>query len=59
MITRVLFGTPVVRVLGKELLSIISSNSSSLSNMLSLLINTLKDTLISPAGIVMLYGPEL
>ena len=58
MIITVLFGTPVVMLLSNELLSIISSKVSLSSNILSLTIVMLNDTLITPAGNVTLYGPE-
>ena len=58
MIITVLFGIPVVIVLSNEPLSMISSKISLSSNILSLMIVILNDTLVTPAGIVTLYGPE-
>ena len=59
MIITVLFGITVVTVLSKELSSIINSKVSLSSNILSLMIVILNDTLVTPAGNVTLYGPEL
>ena len=60
MVTAVLFGLPsvIVTLLSNEIILIISLNSSLRSSMLSSFIITLNDTLVSPAGNVILYGPE-
>ena len=59
MVTTVTFGLPIITPLSDEDLSIVRRNSLFSSNTLSLFIGTSNGTLICPAGIVTLYGPEL
>ena len=58
MITVALLELLVVTLSGSDSLLISRINSSLSSNTLSLIIETLNVTLVIPAGIVMLYGPE-
>ena len=58
MITVALLELLVMTLSGSDSLLINRMNSSLSSNTLSLIIETLNVTLVIPAGIVMLYGPE-
>ena len=58
MITVALLQLLVVMLSGSEALLTIRVNSSLSSNTLSSFIETLNDTLVTPAGSVTLYGPE-
>ena len=58
MITVALLELLIVTLSGSDSLLINRMNSPLSSNTLSLIIETLNVTLVMPAGIVMLYGPE-
>ena len=47
----------VFTISGSDASSIVNSNSSSNSTILSVVTETLNSTLVAPAGIVTLYGP--
>ena len=58
MVTVALLEVPGVTPLGSEDGSIVTVKSSLPSGIPSLIIGTSKDTLVTPAGIVTVYGPE-
>ena len=58
MVTVDLPGLPWKTLPGDELFLIVRINLSSPSNILSSIIGTLNETLVTPAGNVTLYGPE-
>ena len=59
MVTVATSGLPRLTLLGNELFAMLSIKDSFFSRIVSLIIGTLNETLVTLAVNVMLYGPDL